>query len=103
LCRAKGVVTNCSETFGAGLIGQSPALDPVSCIPGTQFCVVIASDSANLVNGFHIGQAALVSTDAGQTWTNVTPAAWVTPPERDLPAQRELLRLSRVLRRGGRP
>jgi hypothetical protein len=50
-------------------IGGGPPLSPVSCVPGTQFCVVIADDSANIVNGFFIGQAALVSTDAGRTWT----------------------------------
>jgi hypothetical protein len=50
-------------------IGSASPLDPVSCVPGTQFCVVIASDSANLINGTFIGQAALVTTDAGRTWT----------------------------------
>jgi hypothetical protein len=46
-----------------------PPLSPVSCAPGTQFCLVIANDSAVIVNDFFIGQAALVTTDAGQTWT----------------------------------
>lgn len=50
-------------------IGEGAPLSPVSCVPGTHSCVVIASDSANLVNGSFIGQAALVSTDAGQSWT----------------------------------
>jgi hypothetical protein len=50
-------------------IGGGPPLSPVSCVPGTQFCVVIVDDSANIVNGFFIGQAALVTTDAGRTWT----------------------------------
>jgi photosystem II stability/assembly factor-like uncharacterized protein len=50
-------------------IGGGAPLSPVSCVPGTRFCVVIADDSANIVNGFFIGQAALVTTDAGQTWT----------------------------------
>lgn len=50
--------------------GQTGApLSPVSCVPGTQFCVVIASDSAKLIDSTFIGQAALVTTDAGQTWT----------------------------------
>jgi hypothetical protein len=50
-------------------IGGGAPLDPVSCVPGTQFCAVIADDSAVLVNGFEIGQAALVTSDGGQTWT----------------------------------
>jgi photosystem II stability/assembly factor-like uncharacterized protein len=49
--------------------GGGPPLSPVSCVPRTQFCLVIANDSAVLVNGFFIGQAALVSTDAGKSWT----------------------------------
>jgi len=50
-------------------IGEGAPLSPVSCVTGTQFCVVIASDSANLVDGTYIGQAAMVTTDSGQTWT----------------------------------
>jgi hypothetical protein len=49
-------------------IGDGAPLDPVSCVPGTEFCAVIADDSAVLVDGFSIGQAVLVSNDAGQTW-----------------------------------
>lgn len=41
---------------------------PVSCVPGTKFCVALPLDSAVTVN-FRIGQAAVVSTDAGQSWT----------------------------------
>jgi hypothetical protein len=48
---------------------QGPPLSPVSCVPGTSFCVVIADDTANLIDGSFIGQAALVSTDAGKSWT----------------------------------
>jgi hypothetical protein len=50
-------------------IGSGAPLSPVSCVSGTQFCVVIASDSANLINGTFVGQAALVTTDGGQSWT----------------------------------
>jgi hypothetical protein len=42
---------------------------PVSCVPGTQFCLAVVDDSANLIEGIYIGQAVMVTTDAGQTWT----------------------------------
>jgi len=42
---------------------------PVSCVSGTQFCMTIANDTANVFNGNHIGEGVLVTTDAGQTWT----------------------------------
>ena len=45
---------------------------PVSCVPGTRFCVALVFDSNNLVNGGHLGQDALVSTDAGKSWTGYT-------------------------------
>lgn len=49
---------------------SGPPLSPVSCAAGTQFCVVIASDTAVTVDpGYNlIGQAALVTTDGGTTW-----------------------------------
>lgn len=48
----------------------SDGLSPVSCAPGTRFCVVITPDTKNLVNGgYTIGQAALVTRNAGRTWT----------------------------------
>jgi hypothetical protein len=43
-------------------------VSPVSCARGTRFCAAITEDSANLVNGDFIGQAALVSTNAGKSW-----------------------------------
>jgi photosystem II stability/assembly factor-like uncharacterized protein len=45
---------------------------PVSCVRHTTFCLTITNDSANSlpINGTHLaGEAALVSTDAGRTWT----------------------------------
>ena len=47
-------------------VGDTPS--PVSCVRGTRFCVAITEDSANIVNGSFIGQAAMVSTDAGKSW-----------------------------------
>lgn len=45
-----------------------PVPNPVSCVPGQHFCVVIAYDKQVLINGFIYGQAALVSTDGGDSW-----------------------------------
>jgi hypothetical protein len=42
---------------------------PVSCVPGTQFCMTVANDTANILGGNHIGEAVLVTTNAGQAWT----------------------------------
>jgi len=50
-------------------IGTGPAVSPVSCVRGTKFCVAIVPDTANLFDGGVIGQAALVSANAGRTWT----------------------------------
>lgn len=50
-------------------IGTGPAISPVSCVPKTKFCVAIVPDTKNLVDGSFIGQAALVTTNAGRTWT----------------------------------
>ena len=61
-------------------IADGPAVHPVSCVSGTTFCVAIVGDMDNIVNGSYIGQAALVTTDAGQTWsTNVTLPSTVFP------------------------
>ena len=61
-------------------IADGPAVHPVSCVSGTTFCVAIVGDMDNIVNGSDIGQAALVTTDAGQTWsTNVTLPSTVFP------------------------
>ena len=50
--------------------GQNgPAGSPVSCVPGTEFCVVIATDNAVTVDGTYIGQGDLVTTNGGETWT----------------------------------
>jgi hypothetical protein len=46
-----------------------PAVSPVSCVPGTKFCVAIVPDTKNLVDGSIVGQAALVTRNAGRTWT----------------------------------
>jgi large repetitive protein len=56
-----------SFVIGDGQNG--PAGSPVSCVPGTEFCVVIATDDAVTVDGTYIGQGDLVTTDGGQTWT----------------------------------
>ena len=45
-----------------------PVSGPESCVPGTQFCVAITGDTADVHNDQY-GLADLVSTDAGQTWT----------------------------------
>jgi hypothetical protein len=58
----------------------------VSCVSGTTFCVAIVGDMDNIINGSDIGQAALVTTDAGQTWStdgglhwsDRTPSAWAS-------------------------
>lgn len=42
---------------------------PVSCVPGTKFCVALPLDSAVIFPSFAVGQAALVSTTAGKSWT----------------------------------
>jgi photosystem II stability/assembly factor-like uncharacterized protein len=61
-------------------IADGPAVHPVSCVSGTTFCVTIVGDLDNIINGSDIGQAALVTTDAGQTWsTNVTLPSTVFP------------------------
>lgn len=47
--------------------GATP-IDPVSCVPGTEFCVVLATDLANTEPSFQTGYGALVTTNAGATW-----------------------------------
>jgi hypothetical protein len=56
------------QTLPANFIISS-ILSPVSCVHGTRFCVVVAFDSAVIVDGEFNGQAALVSTNGGRTWT----------------------------------
>jgi hypothetical protein len=61
------------------LVNAAP-LSPISCVHGTQFCVVIAGDDAVTgVNGL-IGQGDLVTTDSGTSWTGYTdlPSASMT-------------------------
>lgn len=53
--------------IGNGING--PAVSPVSCAPGTQFCLVVLGDSANITSGGNTGQAVLVTTDSGKSWT----------------------------------
>src|SRR5262245_45046161 len=68
-----------SDSLAQG-IADGPAVHPVSCVSGTTFCVAIVGDMDNIINGSDIGQAALVTTDAGQTWsTNVTLPSTVFP------------------------
>jgi hypothetical protein len=63
------------QTLPPGFVigDNAPSFAPVSCVPGTKFCVVIAGDTA-LVNPttFNIEQADLVTTNGGQTWTPFT-------------------------------
>lgn len=55
--------------YASGM-SAGPAVSPVSCVPGTEFCLAIVGDTSNLVDGgYVIGQAALVTTNAGRTWT----------------------------------
>jgi photosystem II stability/assembly factor-like uncharacterized protein len=55
------------------LLNAQTPYAPISCVRRTKFCITITNDSANSFTsqyGAHmIGEAALVSTDAGQTWT----------------------------------
>ena len=44
-----------------------PAIAPVSCAPGTEFCLTIGNYQPPGLNGY-IPQATLVSDDGGQTW-----------------------------------
>ncbi len=61
-------------------ISYKTAVAPVSCVRHTQFCLTVASDSADIRNGNPnlIADAVLVTTDGGQTWTgyNSLPAAF---------------------------
>lgn len=53
------------------LVNAAP-LSPVTCVHGTQFCVVIAgNDSVTGPNNL-IGQGDLVTTDGGASWTGYT-------------------------------
>jgi hypothetical protein len=45
-----------------------PVSGAVSCVAGSQFCVAITTDSADVQNGL-IGPVDLVTTDSGKTWT----------------------------------
>jgi hypothetical protein len=47
--------------------GATP-IDPVSCVPGSEFCVVLATDLANTEPSFQAGYGALVTTDGGASW-----------------------------------
>ena len=49
--------------------GATP-IDPVSCVPGTEFCVVLATDLANTEPSFQTGYGALVTTDRGASWNS---------------------------------
>jgi hypothetical protein len=57
-----------AQRYTDGITG-GPSISPVSCVPGQKFCVAIVGDTGTIVNGFYIGQSALVTTDKGQTWT----------------------------------
>ncbi len=41
---------------------------PVSCVPGTKFCLALPLDSAVILSDSRAGQAAAVSTNAGKSW-----------------------------------
>jgi hypothetical protein len=63
------------QTLPAGyVVGPGPIETVVSCVRNTKFCVVITEDTA--VNGPgsqpEAGQAALVTTNAGASWTGYT-------------------------------
>lgn len=45
---------------------------PVSCVPGTGFCVVVTLDDAITNPNFTIGQADLVTTNSGKHWKGFT-------------------------------
>jgi hypothetical protein len=54
-----------------------PVTGPESCVPGTQFCMVISWDTADTQTPNQFGIADLVTTNAGKTWTaynNLSPA-----------------------------
>ena len=61
-------------------INNRTPVAPVSCVPNTQFCMVMTTDSADTRNGNPnlIADAVLVTTDGGQTWTgyNTLPTAF---------------------------
>jgi hypothetical protein len=75
-----------SYLVGNGMNG--PALSPLSCVAGTGFCVAVVSDSANLVNGNFIGQAAVVTTDSGQHWSGFATLPWWAPATAAVPGRR---------------
>ena len=64
------VMQSLPANYDIGSGGVSPS--PVSCVRGTQICVVISNDTAVTGPGGVIGQAALVTTDGGTSWTGYT-------------------------------
>ena len=60
---------NLAPRYAKSLVEDAGGHEPVSCVAGTQFCVAIVPDIKNLVNGSSICQAALITRDAGRTWT----------------------------------
>jgi hypothetical protein len=50
-------------------ISEAGGIKPVSCAPGTTFCVAVVGDTKNILDNNAIGQAALVTRNAGRTWT----------------------------------
>ncbi len=53
------------------LVQDAGVIEPVSCVPGTKFCLAIVPD-LKVNNGVGMGQAALVTRNAGRTWTGHT-------------------------------
>ena len=49
------------------LVQDAGVIEPVSCVPGTKFCLAIVPD-LKVNNGVGMGQAALVTRNAGRTW-----------------------------------
>lgn len=66
-------------TLPAGyFISNHTGVAPVSCVPHTQFCIVAVNDSAAIRGPGWAGDAILVTSDGGQTWTgyNSLPTAF---------------------------
>jgi large repetitive protein len=68
------------QTLPAGYVaGPGPIGTVVSCVRGTKFCVVITEDTAvsGPGSGAQPGQAALVTTNGGASWTGFT-GSWAS-------------------------
>jgi len=62
-----------AATIPAGFdLVNDASLSPVSCVHGTKFCVVVASNDDVIGTNDSIGQGDLVTTNGGVTWTGYT-------------------------------